>query len=173
MWGSFPHGCERTPSPPQKLDSLGERKQTGKVQWPHERAGAKILPAQLGSRVPIALQCVWRSAACRLLDVKGKCWVGCLRPHLDPVMIRWSPGSRRTLEKIAYMVVPGLHPPWVLESQEEIDGNPGILGPMSPHLADQDLNLERGKPMRAGPFLAELDKASGALTRDLQDQGCF
>lgn len=71
------------------------------------------------------------------------------------------------------MVAPELYSPWVLETQEEINGNPGNLGPMSPHLADQDLTLERGEPMKAGPFLAELDKTPGTLTRDPQDHCMF
>lgn len=65
--------------------------------------------------------------------------------------------SLKTLEENPHMVAPGLRSLWVQEPQEELDGNPGILSPMCPQLADQYPNLERGKPMRAGPFLSEVE----------------
>lgn len=65
--------------------------------------------------------------------------------------------SLKTLEKNPHMVAPGLLLLWVQEPQEESDKNPGILGPTCPQLADQDPNLEGGKPMRAGPFLSEVE----------------
>lgn len=55
------------------------------------------------------------------------------------------------------MVVAGLRLLQVQEPQEELDRNPGILGPACPQLVDQDPTRETGKPMRAGPFLSEVE----------------
>lgn len=55
------------------------------------------------------------------------------------------------------MIAAGLCPLRVQEPQEELDRNPEILDPACPQLVDQDPTWERGKPMRAGLFLSEVE----------------
>lgn len=149
------------PSPPSKL-VLARRSRHGKVQRPYHRDVVKILPCshweaqllQLCSR-PGPHQTAGGEGSKPTIGWDGL-WISCLT-WIFVTICYLSLESLRTLEENPHIVAPGFRPLWVQEPQEELDGNPEILGLTCPQLADQDPNLERGKPMRAGLFLSEVE----------------
>lgn len=133
----------------------GSRQGKDQQRWGENTAGSR-----LGSWVPTALQGARPTPAGWQPGVKTHLWVGWpsgLPPHLDFCGDLFVRKSLRTLEENPHMVAAGLCPLRVQEPQEELDRNPGILGPACPQLVDQDPTRERGKPMRAGPFLSEVE----------------
>lgn len=128
MWGSFLQGCEGTPSPPQKLDSLGDRKQTGKVPWPHERDGAKMRPVHAWKLGSYSCAMCLAVRSCRWLGVKGSCWVGW--PPASPGFCGDLLVPRVTQDPRGEPTCGLSRTPLSLGSgaQKELDGNLGILG---------------------------------------------
>lgn len=120
----------------------------------------KYACSPLRSWLPTALQCAWPTPAGRRRGVKTDLrvgWPSSLPPHLGFCGDLLVPKSLRNLQENPHMVVAGLCLLQAQEPQEELDRNPGILGPACPQLVDQDPTRETGKPMRAGPFLSEVE----------------